>query len=44
MCRCADKQLTLELLAAAGLSTPAQIVHGDRKTPLTFLKSTSASS
>ncbi len=38
MCRCADKQLTLELLAAAGLSTPAQIVHGDRKTSLAFLK------
>jgi len=37
MCRCADKQLTLEILAGAGLNTPAQIVYSDRKQAVDFL-------
>jgi len=35
--RTADKQLTLEILAAQGLSTPRQILAGDRRRQLRFL-------
>lgn len=38
MCRCADKQLTSELLAGVGLSVPDQITYTDEKEALAFLK------
>ena len=37
MCRCADKRLTLEILAAHGLKTPAQMAYTDRKSAADFL-------
>ena len=38
MCRCADKQLTLELLSRAGLKTPAQMVYHERTAAAEFLR------
>ncbi|REK06005.1 MAG: N-acetylglutaminylglutamine synthetase [Planctomycetota bacterium] len=38
MSRCADKQLTLELLAATGLRVPEQIVYADRESAVEFLQ------
>ncbi len=38
MCRCADKQLTLEILTAHGLNTPAQVVYSDRASAAEFLR------
>lgn len=38
MSRCADKQLTLELLAQADLNVPDQVVYTDEKQALEFLE------
>lgn len=37
MCRCADKRLTLEILAEAGLNVPAQLVYSDEVGAVEFL-------
>ncbi|QGJ71405.1 N-acetylglutaminylglutamine synthetase [Planctomycetales bacterium 10988] len=38
MCRCADKQLTSELLANVGLSVPKQITYSTEEAALAFLE------
>ncbi|QDU59362.1 Cyanophycin synthetase [Planctomycetes bacterium Pan216] len=38
MCRCADKQLTSELLANAGLSVPDQLAYSNDEEALAFLE------